>query len=122
MKFSDTITVYTVIPQQGRTPERLQKTIVKGVFWDRTFGAEYSKKGENERDSVTVMIPDLGATLASPDLPKLKAGDIILRGEHGEATTAAEACGFTEEHFVITSVRDCRYGSRHMWHWEVSGK
>ena len=70
MKFSDTITVYTVIPQQGRTPERLQKTIVKGVFWDRTFGAEYSKKGENERDSVTVMIPD------SPDVPAIKAGDI----------------------------------------------
>ena len=116
MKFSDTITVYSVIPQQGRTPEQLKKTVIKGVFWDGTFGAEFSKKGENERDSVTVMIPD------SPDLPKLKAGDIILRGEHGKAASAAEACGFTEEHFVITSVRDCRYGSRHMHHWEVSGK
>ena len=122
MKFNDTITIYSVIPQNGRAPERLQRAVIKGVFWDGTFGAEFSKKGENERDGVTVMIPDLGATLASADLPKMKAGDIILRGEHGDATSAAEACGFTEEHFVVTSVRDCRYGSRHMWHWEVSGK
>lgn len=116
MKFSDTITVYSVIPQQGRTPESLQRSVIKRVFWDATFGAGFSKRGKDDQDSVTVMIPD------SPDLPKLKAGDIILRGEHGEAASAAEACGFTEEHFVITSVRDCRYGSRYMRHWEVSGK
>ncbi len=116
MIFNDTITVYTVIPQRGRTPERLQKAVVKGVFWDITFGAVFSKRGKDEQDSVTVMIPD------SPDVPAIKAGDIILRGEHGEAASAAEACGFTEEHFVVTSVRDCRYGSRSMHHWEVSGK
>ena len=116
MKFNDTITVYKVIPQNGRTPERLQKTVVKGVFWDRTFGAGFSKRGQEEQDSVTVMIPD------SPDVTATKAGDIILRGEHGEAASAAEACGFTAEHFVVTSVRDCRYGSRSMHHWEVSGK
>ena len=116
MKFNDTITVYKVIPQNGRTPERLQKTDVKGVFWDRTFGAGFSKRGKDEQDSVTVMIPD------RPDVPAIKAGDIILREEHGEAASAAEACGFTEEHFVVTSVRDCRYGSRSMHHWEVSGK
>ena len=116
MKFNDTITVYKVIPQNGRTPERLQKTVVKGVVWDRTFGAGFSKRGKDEQDSVTVMIPD------RPDVPAIKAGDIILREEHGEAASAAEACGFTEEHFVVTSVRDCRYGSRSMHHWEVSGK
>ena len=116
MKFNDTITVYKVIPQNGRTPERLQKTVVKGVFWDRTFGAGFSKRGKDEQDSVAVMIPD------RPDVPAIKAGDIILREEHGEAASAAEACGFTEEHFVVTSVRDCRYGSRSMHHWEVSGK
>ncbi len=116
MIFNDTITVYSVIPQQGRTPERLRYTIINRVFWDGTFGAEFSKKGESERDSVTVMIPD------RHDVPTIKAGDIILRGEHGEAASAAEACGFTTEHFVVTSVRDCRYGSRHMHHWEVSGK
>ena len=116
MKFNDTITVYKVIPQNGRTPERLQKTVVKGVFWDRTFGAGFSKRGKDEQDSVTVMIPD------RPDVPAIKAGDIMLREEHGEAASAAEACGFTEEHFVVTSVRDCRYGSRSMHHWEVSGK
>ena len=116
MKFSDTITVYTVILQRGRTPERLQKTIVKGVFWDRTFGSEYSKKGENERDSVMVMIPD------RPEVPAIKAGDIILRGEHGEAASAAEVCGFTSEHFVVTAGRDGRYGSRRMHLWEISGK
>lgn len=116
MIFNDTITVYSVIPQRGRSPERLRYTIINRVFWDGTFGADLNKRGKNKRDGVTVMIPD------RPDVPAIKAGDIILRGEHGEAASAAEACGFTEEHFVVTSVRDCRYGSRHMWHWEVSGK
>ncbi len=116
MKFNDTITVYKVIPQQGRAPERLQKAVVESVFWDCTLGAEFSKKGESERDNVTVMIP------ARADIPAINAGDIILRGEHGEAASAAEACGLTAEHFVVTSVRDCRYGSRKMHHWEVSGK
>ena len=115
MIFNDTITVYTVIPQRGRTPESLQRSVIKGVFWDGTFGAGFSKRGKDEQDSVTVMIPD------SPDVPAIKAGDIILRGEHGEAASAAEACGFTEDHFVVTSVRDCRYGSRSMWHWEIKG-
>lgn len=122
MKFNDTITIYSVIPQNGRAPERLQRAVIKGVFWDGTFGAGLSKRGKDDQDSVTVMIPDLGATLASPDLPKLKAGDIILRGKHGEASSAAEARRFTEEYFVVTSVRDCRYGSRNMHHWEVIGK
>lgn len=116
MKFSDIITVYSVIPQQGRSPERLRYTIINSVFWDCTLGAEFNKRGENERDNVTVMIPD------HADIPAIKAGDIILRGEHGEASSAAEACGLTAEHFVVTSVRDCRYGSRKMWHWEISGK
>lgn len=115
MRFTDTITVYSVIPQQGRTLETLKRAVIKGVFWDRTFGANFNKRGENEQDSVTVMIPD------SSDLPKFKAGDIILRGEHGEAASPAEACEFTDEHFVITSVRDCRYGSRSMHHWEIKG-
>lgn len=116
MKFNDTITVYKVIPQQGRAPERLQRALIKGVFWDGTFGAEFSKKGKSDSDSVTVMIPDRAG------IPAIKAGDIILRGEHGEASSAAEARGFTEEFFVATSVRDCRYGSRKMHHWEVIGK
>ena len=116
MKFNDTITVYKVIPQEGRAPERLQKAVVKGVFWDGTFGAVFSKRGKDDQDSVTVMIPDRA------DIPAINAGDIILRGEHGEASSAAEACGLTAEHFVVTSVRDCRYGSRSMHHWEVSGK
>ena len=116
MKFNDIITVYSVIPRQGRTPEHLQRAVIKEVFWDGTFGAGFSKRGKDDRDSITVMIHDRA------DLPKLKAGDIILRGKHGDAASAAEACGFTAEHFAVTSVRDCRYGSRNMHHWEVVGK
>lgn len=42
MTFSDTITVYNIIPQQGRTPEQLRRTVVHGVFWDYTTGAAFS--------------------------------------------------------------------------------
>lgn len=131
MRFNDTITVYNVIPQHGREPERLQRTVVNGVFWDSTYGAAFSKRGKEEQDSVMVMVPDSPRCMPygkwfDADCPTdkftLRTGDIVLRGEHGDAASAAEACGLNAEHFVITSVRDCRYGSKHMWHWEVTGK
>ncbi len=131
MIFSDTITVYNKIPQQGRTPEQLRRTVVHGVFWDSTSGAAFSKSGKSDSDSITVMIPDMAGLLPAAEwfrdgCPEgkfaLSPGDIIARGECGDISSAAELERQHAEKLIITAVRDCRFGSPSLRHWEVNGK
>ncbi len=131
MRFTETITVYNKIPQQGREPEQLRRTVVREVFWDSTSGAAFSKSGKDGSDSITVMIPDLPALVPAAewfrdgcpaDKFTLSPGDIIARGECGDIASAAELERQHTEKLIITAVRDCRFGSGCLHHWEVSGK
>ncbi len=124
MKFDDTITVYNIIQQVGRTPQKLKRTVVHGMFWYAEHGAGYDKDGKEARDNVSVMIPDSPRIVPVWDLDEsdnftLSPGDIIARGELGEYNSPADIPG---EKIVITGVRECRFGSKNMWHWEVTGK
>lgn len=131
MTFSDTITVYNKIPQQGRTPEQLRRTVVPAVFWDSTSGAAFGKSGKSDSDSIMVMIPDMAELLPAAewfrngcpeDCFTLSPGDIIARGEWGDISSAAELERQHAEKLIITAVRDCRFGSPSLRHWEVNGK
>ena len=131
MKFTDTVTVYNKIPQQGREQEQLRHTVVHGVFWDCTTGAAFGKSGKDTSDSITVMIPNLPALVPAAewfrngcpeDKFTLSPGDIIARGEYGDILSAAELERQHAEKLIITAVRDCRFGSGCLHHWEVSGK
>lgn len=131
MIFSDVITIYNKIPQQGRTQEQLRRTVVHGVFWDSTCGAAFSKSGKSDSDSITVMIPDMAELLPAAewfrsgcpeDCFALSPGDIIARGEWGDISSAAELERQHAEKLIITAVRDCRFGSPSPRHWEVNGK
>lgn len=131
MNFSETVTIYNKIPQQGRTPERLRRTVVQGVFWDSTSGAAFGKSGKDSSDNITVMIPDMAELIPAAEwfrsgCPEgkfaLSPGDIIARGEWGEISSAAELERQHAEKMIITAVRDCRFGSSCLKHWEVSGK
>lgn len=131
MRFTETITVYNMTPQQGRDPPKIRRTVVHGVFWDSTCGAAFSKSGKDSSDSVTVMIPDRTDCIPAADwfargFPEgfftLSPGDIIAKGECGEITSAADLERQHNEKLIITAVRDCRFGSKTLWHWEVSGK
>lgn len=130
MRFTETITVYNMIPQQGRNPPEIRRTVVHGVFWDSTCGAAFSKTGKSDSDSVTVMIPDIASCIPAAhwfaqscptDKFTLSPGDIIARGEYGNITSAADLERQHTEKLIITAVRDCRFGSKRMWHWEVTG-
>lgn len=131
MIYKDTITVYNVIPQRGREPERLQRTVIRGVFWDGSFGISTNKTGSAAQDNVLLIIPNSDIILPyhewiaadmPPDKCTLHAGDFILLGEHGDISSAAEAANLSAEQITVSTVRDCRYGSRNLWHWEVTGK
>lgn len=130
MRFTETITVYNKIPQQGREPEQLRRTVVPAVFWDSTTGAAFSKTGKSDSDSITVMIPDMAALVPAAewfrngcpaDKFTLSPGDIIARGEWGDISSSAELERQHAEKLIITAVRDCRFGSPSLRHWEVSG-
>ena len=122
MIFSDTITIYNIIPQQGRSPEQLRRTVVHGVFWDSTSGAAFGKSGKDDSDSITVMIPDLPALVPAAEWFRDGCPDIIAPGECGHISSAAELERQHTEKLIITAVRDCRFGSASLRHWEVSGK
>lgn len=120
MKFNETITLFNVIPQRGRNPPEYRRRVISGVFWDSTFGAAFSKTGKNDSDSVTVMLPDDSACISAAEWAQLgypddrfalSAGDIIARGEWGDISGAAELERQYAEMIVVTSVRDCRFGS-----------
>ena len=120
MRFTETITIYNKIPQHGREPEKLRRTVVHGVFWDYTTGAAFGKSGKDDSDSITVMIPDMPALVPAAewfrdgcpeDKFKLSPGDIIARGECGDISSAAELERQHTEKLIITAVRDCRFGS-----------
>lgn len=131
MRFTETITVYNMTPQQGRDPPKIRRTVVHGVFWDSTCGAAFGKSGKESGDSITVMIPDRTdfipaaqwfAQSCPTDKFTLSPGDIIARGEYGDITSAADLERQHTEKMIITAVRDCRFGSKSLWHWEVLGK
>lgn len=131
MRFTETITVYNIIPQQGRDPEQIHRTVVHGVFWDSTCGAAFSKNGKSDSASVTVMIPDMASCIPAAqwfaqgcpeDKFTLSPGDIIARGECGDITSAADLERQHTEKVIISAVRDCRFGSKSLWHWEVTGR
>jgi hypothetical protein len=131
VRFSDIITVYNIIPQQGRNPQSIRRTVVRGVFWDSTFGAAFGKSGKDSSDNVVVMLPDRADLLPAADwftrnCPAdrftLSPGDIIARGEWGEINSAADLERQHAEKMIITAVRDCRFGSVGLRHWEVTGK
>ena len=88
MRFTETITVYNKIPQQGREPEKLRRTVVHGVFWDYTTGAAFGKSGKDDSDSITVMIPDsMKITTERGVLFTTASGKSILRWNGGKPPT-----------------------------------
>ncbi len=108
-----------------RPPHR---TVVHGAFWYPIYGALLSN-GKVERDNVVVMIPDRPdcvpaaqwLRLGCPDdLFTLAVGDVVVRGQYDDIGSASEIFG--TEKIVITNVRDCRFGSDFMRHWEIEGK
>lgn len=132
--FRDTITIFNTIPQRGREPERLQRYVVRHVFWDGSAGAGYSKLGKAPEDSVEVIIPYcaeymLPARWADAGYPTdsftLQPGDVIVRGAvTDENITPAELLKKygSECCIIATAVRNCCHGSRPLWHWEIEGK
>lgn len=131
--FRDTVTVFNIIPQHGRESEKLQRTVLDRVFWDGTSGIGFTKTGAAKQDTTTVIIPFRSSYMmparwfdsgCPADSFTLQPGDIIVRGAvDDENTTPAELqkkyggdCCIT-----IQKAHNCCFGSKNMWHWEVTG-
>lgn len=132
--FKDIITVFNVIPQHGREPPRLQSRAESYVFWDGASGASFSKTGAAQQDSATIIIPFRDSYMSPArwfdsgcpaDSFTLRPGDVIVRGlaSEDDSITAAELQKkYGSDCITISEVRNRCYGSKSMWHWEVTGK
>lgn len=133
MVFRDTVTVFNIIPQHGREPEKLKRTVLDRVFWDGASGIGFTKTGAAKQDTTTVIIPFRGSYMMparwfDSGCPTysftLQPGDVIVRGAvDDENTTPAELQNKYGSDCCITiqKVHNCCFGSKNMWHWEVTG-
>lgn len=129
MQFHDTITIYNVIPQAGRQPEKLKRTVIRNVYWQSNLGLTFRsdnrggvKPGRSEsRDGIIVHIPYSSVPNEMRDYPVLP-GDFIVLGEHGDIDTVSQIVNSRCVLMRVTGVQPFLIGSRAMWHWEISGK
>lgn len=129
--FPHTVTIYNkyTVAQE----ERWQRTVLRGVFWDSTKGAQLRKAGVASADGLTLIIPQ--SVVPGYIKPKawaeladkvgrwtLQSGDIVIKGEvaHEVERSTKELLGY-DDLLTITAVDSREYGGD-MAHWEVTGR
>lgn len=116
--FPHTVTIYN--KYQAEQEERWQRTVLGGVFWDSTKGAQLRKAGVASADGLVLIIPQ--SVLPGYVKPKawaaltdkarhwtLQSGDIVIKGEvaHEVERSVKELLGY-DDLLTITAVPDCK--------------
>lgn len=86
------------------------------VNWYAQRAVSTGADGLNTADILTVQIPETSAPSGFP----AAVGDILVKGCGPDSlVNLSQIRGY--EHYVVTAVRDCRYGSPRMRHWQLEG-
>lgn len=108
---STTITIYHPV-SGGRADDTLQRTQADGVFYGGSKSFKPQKSGDEPAVKAVIYIPaHLGITP--------QRGDILLRGVGTEAESISDLQRAYPDCVRVLEVRDCRFGSPDMHHWEV---
>ena len=96
--------------------DRWTRTWYSGVNWYAQRAVSSGADGLNTADILTVQIPEASAPSGFP----AAVGDVVVRGLIDvEIAGPPQLKGY--ERYVVTAVRDCRYGSPRMRHWQLEG-
>lgn len=92
------------------------RTQYQGVNWYAQTASSVLADGLKQADTLTVQIPET----AAPDGFPGALGDIVVKGLIDDEITGP---GQLKHHgyFTVTAVRDCRYGSPYLRHWQLEG-
>lgn len=116
--------------------EEWRRTVLTGVFFDKTRGANFNKTGNSSADKAQIIIPftakasggktykDPIAWAAAPDVAwTLQSGDRIIKGQipYEIVSKPSELDERFSDVLTITSV-DCKDFGGSMAHWEVRAK
>ena len=108
------------------------KFYVYGVFWDSSAHTKQGDKGDVRSSACQILVPESSA--AAYQSPKAYASDpsgaytfcpgaIIVRGiileDIGTDFTVVDLQRKYDDVYTITAVKDCRYGSPGMRHFEL---
>lgn len=108
---STTITIYHLV-SGGRADDTLERIQADGVFYGGSKSFKPLKSGDEPADEVIIYIPaQLGITP--------QRGDIIVRGVGIEAECISNLQRANPDCVRVLEVRDRRFGSPDMHHWEV---
>lgn len=129
--FPHTVTIYN--KYMAGQEERWQRTVLRGVFWDSSKGAQLRKAVVASADGLTLIIPQ--SVLSGYAKPKawaaltdkagrwtMQSGDIVIKGDvaHEVVRLTKELLGY-DDLLTITAVDSREYGGG-MAHWEVTGR
>ena len=110
------MTLYHKVYDPETRLDRWIRSQYMGVNWYAQRAVSVGGDGLNTADTLTVQIP---ATAAPGGFPGA-VGDVVVCGlVDMEITGPAQLKG--RECFVVTAVRDCRYGSPYLHHWQLEG-
>lgn len=112
----------------------IQKTIIRGVYWEQTNGETPSSRGLSKDCEVLIIIPK-NADFDSKTYLKPKAfkgnpqnnftfspEDIIVKGIIDDDFSRFSQVNALEDSYTILKVVDFLYGSENVQHWEVQAK
>ena len=86
------------------------------VNWYAKREVSTGADGLNTADTLTVQIPETSAPSGLP----AAVGDILVKGCGPDSlVNLSQLHGY--EHYVVTAIRDCRYGSPLLRHWQMEG-
>ena len=129
--FPHTVTIYNKYP--NHTPEKWQRTVLSGVFWDSSKGAAVRKTGVSSVDGLQLIIPmhikgyvkpkAWAALEEKTGTWTLQSGDTVVLGykDYDIVRSSNELQQRFDDVLVISNVDIRNYGGD-MSHWEVTGK
>lgn len=130
------MTIYNKYYDKALGLDRYQRTVIKGVHWEDTQGANIIKSGLENADRIFVSIPfgcQADRTYCKPKAFEsladksifftIQPGDRIIKGAIDfDINGSAKALDETYETFTVTTVDTLDFGSSRLHHWEVGGR
>lgn len=131
--FDDVCTIYNKYTEYK--VEKWQRTVLTGVFWEGVRGSNFRKTGQENADSVVILIPYKVNADKEYLMPKvwqnstlkdvnwtLQRGDMIIKGDIDyEVVESSKELEQFDECYRITKI-DNRSFSGDMAHWELGAR
>ena len=135
MFLNSDITIYNKVYDEDKGYDLYQRTVIKGVHFEDSKGANVIKSGLENADRASIYVPfkaDMSRQYLSPiEFKKLddkskyftfEKGDRLIKGDIDFEPTTEKSIDENFDAFTITSVDIFDFGSEKMRHFELGAR